>query len=220
MLAFKSRSCDTPPMPAPRRRTPRQARSRATVERILAAGTRVLEEHGYPDASTNRIAREAGISPGSLYQYFPDKDAIVAEITRRLIGDFATAIAPALRRAAREPPPAATLLVLGAVLDALQQQAGLLAALVDRVPAIEQHQALASVRGHVGDVIYHTLAANYSALRQPDIERATWTIVELTQHLLVRYVLDSPPIDREDFLADVAHLILDLAFDPDATTPG
>lgn len=183
------------------------------VERILAAGTRVLEQSGYPEASTNRIAREAGISPGSLYQYFPDKDAIVAEITRRLISGFATAIAPSLRRAAADPPPAATLLVLGAVLDALEQQARLLRALVDRVPAIEQQEALQSVREHVGGIVYHSLMANSRALRQPDVERATWTIVELTQHLLVRYVLDSPPIAREDFLADTAHVILSAAFD-------
>lgn len=182
------------------------------VERIVAAGTCVLEQRGYPDASTNRIAREAGISPGSLYQYFPDKDAIVAEITRRLIGDFAAEIAPALRRAAGEPPPAATRLVLDAVLAALQRQAGLLHALVDRVPAVEQHAALQAVRGHIGDIVYHRLSGDAEALRQPDIERATWTIVELSQHLLVRYVLDSPPIERDAFLDDVTYLILDLAF--------
>lgn len=58
------------------------------VERILSAAARVLEDSGYQDASTNRIAREAGISPGSLYQYYPDKDAIVAEIILRLIDDL------------------------------------------------------------------------------------------------------------------------------------
>jgi AcrR family transcriptional regulator len=130
------------------------------VQRIILAGTRVLEESGYQEASTNRIARAAGVSPGSLYQYFPDKDAIVAEITQRLIDDFATAIAPALRRAAIEQPPSAALTVLGAVLDALQERAALLRALVDRVPAIEQQQALQAVRDHLADIVYHSLAAN------------------------------------------------------------
>ncbi|HEY7935406.1 MAG TPA: TetR/AcrR family transcriptional regulator [Solirubrobacteraceae bacterium] len=182
------------------------------VERILSGAARVLEDGGYQDASTNRIAREAGISPGSLYQYFPDKDAIVAEITHRLIDDFAGAIAPALRAAATEQPPAAVLTVLGSVLDALQQHAALLRALVDRVPAIEQQEALQSVRSHIADIVYHTLAANSRALRHADVQRMTWTIVELTQHLLVRYVLDSPPIEREDFLADTAHIVLSLAY--------
>jgi AcrR family transcriptional regulator len=182
------------------------------VERILAAGARVLSERGYQEASTNRIAREAGVSPGSLYQYFPDKDAIVAEITRRLVSDFATAIAPALRRAATEPPPAATLSILGAALDALQLHAELLRAMVDRIPAVEQQEALQSVREHLTDLVHHTLAANRRALRDPDLERMTWTLVELTQHLLVRYVLDSPPVAREDFLADATHIVLTFAY--------
>jgi len=191
-------------------------RSREMVERILDAGARVLTDRGYQDASTNRIAREARVSPGSLYDYFADKDAIVAELTRRLVSDFAAAIAPALRHAASKRPPAATLLVLEAVLDALQQQAGLLRSLVDRVPAVEQQEALAAVRHHLSDLVHHTLATNPRALRDPDIERVTWTIVEITQHMLVRYVLDSPPIAREDFLADTAHMVLDLAYTPQA----
>jgi AcrR family transcriptional regulator len=182
------------------------------VERILAAGARVLSERGYQEASTNRIAREAGVSPGSLYQYFPDKEAIVAEISRRLVNDFATAIAPALRRASTEQPPVGTLSILGAVLDALQQHAELLRAMVDRIPAVEQQEALQSVREHLSDLVHHTLAANRRALRDPDLERMTWTIVELTQHLLVRYVLDSPPVAREDFLADTTHIVLTFAY--------
>jgi AcrR family transcriptional regulator len=189
------------------------------VERIIAAGARVLEDSGYQEASTNRIAREAAISPGSLYQYFPDKDAIVAEITLRLIEDFAHVITPALRAASGEQPQAATLLVLGAVLDALQRHAALLRALVDRVPAIEQQEALQSVRSRLSDVVYHSLAANAHALRSADVERTTWTIVELTQHLLVRYILDSPPIEREDFLADTSHIILSLAFETQRIPP-
>lgn len=183
------------------------------VERIVGAGARVLEESGYQDASTNRIAREAGVSPGSLYQYFPDKDAIVSEITLRLVDDFASTITPMVRAAAMERPPTAIRLVLGAVLDALQQHAALLRALVDRVPAIEQREALQPVRRRLADVVYHSLASNAEALRHKDLERTTWTIVELTQHLLVRYVLDAPPIDREDFIADVSQIVLDLAYE-------
>jgi hypothetical protein len=50
----------------------------------------------------------------------------------------------------------------------------------------------------------------------PELKRMTWTVVELTQHLLVRYVLDSPPIEREDFLADAAHIVLTFAYGTDA----
>lgn len=188
------------------------------VERIVSAGARVLGDSGYQDASTNRIAREAGISPGSLYQYYPDKDAIVAETILRLIDDFASAITPALRAAAAKSPPDAIRLILGAVLDALQQQTALLRALTDRVPAIEQQEALGPVRGRLADFAFHSLASRKDALRHDDIERTTWMIVELTQHLLVRYVLDAPPIERDDFLADTSRIVLDLAYRADLRT--
>jgi AcrR family transcriptional regulator len=59
-------------------RTPVQARSRATVEAILGGTARVLASRGYAKATTNHIAEAAGVSIGSFYQYFADKDAAVA----------------------------------------------------------------------------------------------------------------------------------------------
>ncbi len=53
------------------------------VERIIAAGQTVLLRDGYEKASTNRVAGEAGISPGSLYQYFPDKESVLAAVIDR-----------------------------------------------------------------------------------------------------------------------------------------
>lgn len=65
------------------RKSPTQARSRATIDAILSAATRVLLEIGYDKASTNKIAEVAGVGVGSLYEYFPGKEAIFAEIRRR-----------------------------------------------------------------------------------------------------------------------------------------
>ena len=65
------------------RKRPRQRRSKATVEAILEATARVLVEEGIDRASTNRIAEIAGVSIGSLYQYFPSKDALVMALLER-----------------------------------------------------------------------------------------------------------------------------------------
>ena len=65
------------------RKTPRQDRSRATVEALLEATTDILARHGYAKLTTNRIAERAGVNIASLYQYFPGKEAIVAELRRR-----------------------------------------------------------------------------------------------------------------------------------------
>lgn len=73
-----------PPRPQlkPRKR-PSQARSKATVEAILVAAAQVFRRQGYAGATTDRIAERAGVSVGSLYQYFPNKDAILVALTER-----------------------------------------------------------------------------------------------------------------------------------------
>ncbi|BCL28722.1 TetR/AcrR family transcriptional regulator [Streptomyces aurantiacus] len=67
------------------RRKPSQVRAELTRERILAAAAHVFVEYGYAAGTTNRIAERARISIGSLYQYFPNKDAILAELLVRHI---------------------------------------------------------------------------------------------------------------------------------------
>jgi len=79
------------------RKLPRQARAQATVEAILDATARILELDGLPSLNTNYIAETAGVSVGSLYQYFPTKNAILIEIIRRkrrrLLNGFSGALA-------------------------------------------------------------------------------------------------------------------------------
>lgn len=68
---------------SPMRKEPSQARSRATVDAIVESGARVLGERGWAGFTTNTVAAVAGISIGSLYQYFPDKLSLVEAIRRR-----------------------------------------------------------------------------------------------------------------------------------------
>ncbi len=74
-------------MPAKRRsshkRRPLQQRSRETIEVIVRATAQILSREGTARVTTNRVAEKAGVSVGSIYQYFPDKEALVAEVRRR-----------------------------------------------------------------------------------------------------------------------------------------
>jgi AcrR family transcriptional regulator len=62
------------------RKQPLQERSRATVDIILTAATQVLERTGLEEMTTNQIAERAGVSVASVYQYFPNKEAITAAL--------------------------------------------------------------------------------------------------------------------------------------------
>src|SRR3954466_3834736 len=69
--------------PTKPRKQASQARSRATVDALVEATARILMKEGFDKASTNRIAEVAGVSVGSLYQYFPSKEALVAAVIER-----------------------------------------------------------------------------------------------------------------------------------------
>jgi AcrR family transcriptional regulator len=84
------------------RKQPQQSRSRATVEAIVQAGIQVLGRHGWAGFTTNRVAAVAGVSIGSLYQYFPDKRALVAAIRLRHF-DEVLAVVDAAAAAERLP---------------------------------------------------------------------------------------------------------------------
>ncbi|MBX8513321.1 TetR/AcrR family transcriptional regulator [Pseudomonas cichorii] len=73
----KGRTAVTP------RKVPAQARSRATVDAIIQAATYILIRVGWEGLTTNAIAERAGVNIGSLYQFFPNKEAVIAELQRR-----------------------------------------------------------------------------------------------------------------------------------------
>jgi len=74
------------------RKAPRQQRSRVTVDAIVEAATRVLARRGWARFTTNEIAAVAGVSVGSLYQYFPDKLAIAEAIRERHLHEVLAAL--------------------------------------------------------------------------------------------------------------------------------
>ena len=78
------------------RRSPRQERARITVEAILEAGAELFGDLGYARTTTNRIAERAGVSIGTLYQYFPGKDAVLARLLEDHHHDVHEALAASL----------------------------------------------------------------------------------------------------------------------------
>jgi AcrR family transcriptional regulator len=71
------------------RKQPRQRRSAETVARILDAAARIFDERGYRSTTTNHVAEAAGVSIGSLYQYFPNKDALLVALAEHHIESLA-----------------------------------------------------------------------------------------------------------------------------------
>ena len=84
------------------RRIPSQARARDTIEVILEATARILERDGRAGLSTNAIAELAGISIGTLYHYFPSKEAILVAMARRELEAHGAAVRQAMSQTSME----------------------------------------------------------------------------------------------------------------------
>jgi AcrR family transcriptional regulator len=68
------------------------------VQAVLEAAAQVFERHGYAAGTTNRIAERAGLSIGTLYQYFPNKDAILVALVHQHLAESTAALQPHLQR--------------------------------------------------------------------------------------------------------------------------
>jgi AcrR family transcriptional regulator len=79
------------------RKMPSQSRSALTVDAILEGAAHILERHGLEGYTTNAIAQRSGVSIGSLYQYFPTKDAITAALIEREAASIAQDVSAALQ---------------------------------------------------------------------------------------------------------------------------
>jgi AcrR family transcriptional regulator len=101
------------------RKNPSQERAVATVEAILEAAAYILVRDGWEKFTTNRVADRAGVNIASLYQYFPNKESIVAELQRRHIEKGRTAYPEMIGQLRSQPNLRAVLKILidGAVAE-------------------------------------------------------------------------------------------------------
>lgn len=84
------------------RKIPRQARAQATVEAIIVATAQLLTEQGFVNLTTARVAERAGVSIGSLYQYFPNKQGLAAAVVDHYSDEVLARFTAMVRAAARE----------------------------------------------------------------------------------------------------------------------
>src|SRR4051812_20250904 len=101
------------------------------VESILAAATQVLSTSGYGQMSTNRIAEVAGVSIGSLYRYFADKEEVFEELRARATDDILADLTETVTRSAGEPPHVGVRAVVAGLVAALQRHEAVVRALVN-----------------------------------------------------------------------------------------
>ncbi|HEY1842322.1 MAG TPA: TetR/AcrR family transcriptional regulator [Mycobacterium sp.] len=176
------------------------------VRRILDAGRDVLINRGYDGATTNRIAEVAGISPGSLYQYFPNKDVIVAAVIDDYTDDVVRSVTTHLVEHVGTPDDRAIMRqTLAVLLDAMEDQPEVLRALVEHVPRLGLGDKIIDFEQRVGELAMAHLRLRSATGEHTDT--VVWIAVRAVEHLTIRYVLDQPPIARDEFLDELTALL-------------
>jgi AcrR family transcriptional regulator len=185
------------------RRTPKQDRSRHKIDLIFEATMRLLDEVEIPDLTTNAIAAKAGISIGTLYQYFDDKGAILDALSNRELEMLGAKVMAAMDQVVRRSPQERLRLLVGAVFEtyggrrrvhrlllehALTHRRGtrlnpLYAVLTEELaregrtgPRLTSAEAFVLTQA-IGGVLRAVIASGYPAARRPEIEDALIRLV-------------------------------------------
>ena len=194
------------------RKTASQERSRRTVDALLEAAARILVKEGYDKASTNRIADVAGVSIGSLYQYFPGKEAIVAAVTDRHAQELSELLRATLLKAATRPVDAAVGDLVSVSIDAHRLNPDLHRALSEQVPRIGRPQDAVTLDARVTPLIREYLEARHDELAVVDLDVATFislTTVEALTHAAVLHRPDMLVGEKgKRFVNDVTQMVV------------
>lgn len=120
------------------RKKPKQERSKATVDAMVEATGQVFGEHGFRETTTTRIAERAGVSVGSLYQYFPDKKALIAAFFERRLAQDVELMQHILVRGAGQPPARVLRIAVEEMVRIYRDERALYASVVEILPLMEQ----------------------------------------------------------------------------------
>ena len=186
------------PLTLPRKRAS-QERSRATVDALIEATARILVRDGFDRASTNRIAEAAGVSVGSLYQYYPGKEALVAAVIERHNAELMKVVRDALAEVADQPVAVGTRKLVAAAIEAHRVDPALHRVLAEQTP---RTGALADVEAFNSEAYALFLAyleSHRDELRAVDLELAAFVCVTSIEALTHTAVLH-----RSDMLSDEA----------------
>ncbi|MFH8989429.1 TetR/AcrR family transcriptional regulator [Streptomyces sp. NPDC017940] len=176
------------------RKQPRQARAELTRQRILAAAAHVFAEHGYAAGTTNRIAERARVSIGSLYQYYPNKDAILLDLVTRHLD--AGAISLKERQDGEQPASLEAVLraFVRAVIDNHLDDPKLLQVMAEQTPrAPELLERMARSEQEQVDFT-RDLLARHPEVHVTDIDTAARLVVS-TEQLVHQLVAAPRPVD-------------------------
>lgn len=171
-----------------RRKSPTQERSRDTVDTILKSAARILVKHGYEALNTNRVAADAGVSVGSLYQYFPNKTALLSALLENHMQEMTELTVGMLASYQGAPPEVIVPAYIRAILEAHRHKPALHNALTTELPRLGGHARIRSMHSQIDPLIRSYFEEHKDEIRPKNLELAVFMMtasVEAVTHLAV-----------------------------------
>jgi AcrR family transcriptional regulator len=178
------------------RKHPTQRRAQATFDALVEACARLLPELGYERLTTNAIAERAGVGIGSLYEYFPGKDAIIAQVVERLVERVMARLGRELDAVLQAKAQDAVDRWIARVHETLECERALIAVLVQEVPYTRQ---LPSLRDLTGTLLAFSERARCAAgIEMPRPAASLLLINNLVSSTILQVVLGPPSAVSKD----------------------
>ena len=172
------------------RKSASQARSRATVDALIEATARILVHDGFEKTSTNRIAEVAGVSVGSLYQYFPSKEALVAAVIDRHNEEIMGIVRMALIEVADLPVDKAVRRLVTVAIEAHRINPKLHRVLAEQIPRTGQLADVEAFNREVHNLVRTYLESRRKEMRKIDLDIATFICVSTIESVAHNTVLN------------------------------
>ena len=184
------------------KKLPSQRRSRETFEAIVEACTGLLPALGYAGTTTNHIAERAGVNIASLYEYFPGKDAIVAQVAERLVERVLGRLADGARHVTREGPGNAVRLWIELIHETVAREKGLVAVFLYQIPYTNQLEPIQAIGARLLE-LSHEVRARAAGLVHADFSEASLhLLINLVTSTILQMVVDPPRDVSERELRD------------------
>lgn len=204
-LAFQHPSTMPPKSPTTPRKLPQQDRSKVTVDAILTATTRILTEEGYDKASTNRIAERAGISIGSLYQYFPNKESLIAALRDRHVSSMMQLIESKLKELATAPIEVVVTELVKASIAAHAIEPKLHKVLHEQVPRLSSTES----ENRMNELLRNYLAKQCDRITPQNLDYIVFVVERTIEALTHAAVIESPELLQDGQLEqEISQMLL------------
>jgi AcrR family transcriptional regulator len=176
------------------RKTARQDRSRATVESILEASARILIRSGYDALNTNLAAESAGVSVGTLYQYFPNKEALVAALLDRHLEEMLGIMRSEVPRLLAAPVVEAVPQFVRVMLESHRVDPELHRVFAEQLPRVGAFDRVAAVEKEAYDLVRTYLEVHRAEIAPENVDVAAFVVVTTVESLTHAAVLSRPDL--------------------------